>query len=183
MARFLTRVRVSLPDNERANSDREHDQNAEAGARYVRLQQRQVVAEIIPEPAEDDRPDHAANRVVRHELGGRHAGCAGDYGRPGAQNRDEASEENRLGAVLLETRVGAIDVGLPNSDVAAVVGDQRQTALDPNPVAKYAADDSGGRGKGDDDVNGDMTERRVGGGRYQRDLPWKGNADAFQQDQ
>ena len=68
------------------------------------------IAEIIAAPGKDDGPNNAAGDVVKNETPVSHASDAGHKGGKGADNRDEAGEENGLAAVLFVEFIGLIKI-------------------------------------------------------------------------
>ena len=69
---------------------------------------------------------------------------------PASKQRDEATDENGLRAMLREERVHALDLRLIESHVGAVFVNEREAALLANPVARVVAEDCA-RGRGTDD--------------------------------
>src|SRR5467141_779486 len=141
-------------------SDHQSDEQCggEAGLPDVALELRQVAAECVAEGAEDHRPTHSAQGVVEHEGAVRHAGRPREHGGPGAQQRDEAAEEDGLGAVPLEEGVRALEMRLVESDEAPIASHQRDAAAAPDPVAAVVAEDGRGDGRRYHPVDREMSQ-------------------------
>src|SRR5256885_5471619 len=67
----------------------------QAGLTYVMLEPREITAEQVAERAKSHGPTHCAEGVIEHEAAVRHASRSRKHGSPGAQQRDEAADENR----------------------------------------------------------------------------------------
>src|SRR5439155_20195977 len=64
----LHQVTPALPEQKYQNTESEGDEETEARTGDVRLPQRKIAPEIVPKPSKHNRPDHAAERDVGHEL-------------------------------------------------------------------------------------------------------------------
>src|SRR3990172_11211251 len=69
------------------------------------------IAEEVAGEDEDRRPDQGSDDVVDDELAVTHRPDAGDERRERAYDRDEAGEEDRLGAVLLVEPLRPHEIG------------------------------------------------------------------------
>src|ERR1700682_5941913 len=78
-------------------SDEQHDR--EAGLSDVALEKRQASSKEVAERAEERSPRYSAEHVVEGKDAVRHFGGAGEQRGPGAKQRDEPAEEDRLRSV------------------------------------------------------------------------------------
>src|SRR2546429_8878433 len=74
------------------------------------LEPRQITAEHVAERADSPGPTRRAERIVEHETAVRHPRRSREDGGPGAQQRDEAANEDGRGAVPPKEVTRALEV-------------------------------------------------------------------------
>ncbi len=106
------------------------------------------LAELHADPGEDKAPGPGSEEGIEMEAELRHAGDAGGQGDEGADDGQEASEEDGDAAVLAEEVLGAGEVVGIEEDEAAPAGDEGAAAVCADPVsdegAEIAAEGAGG---------------------------------------
>src|SRR5215472_8145064 len=95
------------PDDDDGD-DGHHEQDDPTGPQYAQdlAQQRQVVAQDVAEQSVERRPRDATTGIPEEEAAPRHAIDAGKERHIGAQQREEAPQEDRLVAVPREEFLG-----------------------------------------------------------------------------
>src|SRR3989442_4433097 len=169
---------------ERQPHDESDEQRArQAGLTDVVLELRQVATEHEAERAEDHGPANPAQGVIEHEGAVRHARRPREHGDPGAQQRDEAADEDRLGTVPLKKAARAFEVRFVEVNAAPIAPHQRDAALPPDPIAAVVADDGRGDRGRHDRVDREVPQGGQGGCREQGRLARERDPEAFQGDQ
>src|SRR5207244_10434928 len=121
---------------ERESPDQRNEQDAgQAGLTHVMLEPRQITAEHVAECTDSPGPTHRAERIVEHETAVRHPCRSREHGGPGAQQRDEAANEDGRGAVPCKEMTRALEVGFVEVKETPRAPHQRDAACSPDPVA------------------------------------------------
>src|SRR5919202_1409298 len=93
-----------LAQGERGGGD---DGERERAVRQRARRRGERAVERVADERERARPDERAEQAPRQERADAHAGCAGQERGDGADDADEAPDEDRLGAVAVEERLDA----------------------------------------------------------------------------
>src|SRR5207245_11358230 len=133
--------------------------------------------------ANSNGPTHRAERIVEHETAVRHPCCSREHGGPGAQQRDEAADENGRGAVPCKEMTRALEVGFVEVQEAPIAPHQRDAACSADPVAAVVADHSRSDGGRHDSVDREMSQRGEGGRRDQSGLARERKSEALEADE
>src|SRR3989441_5312124 len=147
------------------------------------LEPREIAAEHVAERANNPGPTHRAERIVEHETAVRHPRRSREDGGPGAQQRDEAADENGRGAVPCKEMTRALEVVFLWVQKAPIAPHHRDAACSPNPVAAVVADHGRSDGGRHDSVDREMSQRGEGGRRDQSGLAREGESEALEADQ
>src|SRR5881396_1952104 len=99
------------------------------------LEPRQITAEHVAECSDNPGPTHRAERIVEHETAVRHPCRSRKHGGPGAQQRDEAANEDGLGPVPFKEAASALEMRFVEVNEAPIPPQQRDAACAPDPVA------------------------------------------------
>src|SRR2546429_2331733 len=134
------------------------------------LEPRQITAEHVAERADSPGPTRRAERIVEHETAVRHPRRSREDGGPGAQQRDEAANEDGRGAVPPKEVTRALEVGFVEVKEAPISPHQRYAALTPDPITAVVADHGRSDGGRHDSIDREMSQRREGGRRDQGSL-------------
>src|SRR3954469_11213622 len=110
-----------MADDLDRSGERRHSEDAQRDHEGVAIHVEHA-AEDVADRGDHHGPDSCAREVVGGELPPRHLGDAGGRARQRADERHEAGDQDRLGAVALEVLVGALEVpALVDAAVRAVV--------------------------------------------------------------
>src|SRR5438105_2503122 len=115
-----------------------------------------------------DNPGTAprAERIVEHETAVRHPCRSREHGCPGAQQRDEAANEDGRRAVPPKEVTRALEMRFVEVKEAPIAPHQRYAALTPDPITAVVADHGRSDGGRHDAVDREMSQRREGGRRH-----------------
>src|SRR6266699_6630885 len=165
-----------------------HDQGDEqrprqTGLTHVMLEPRQIAAEHVAQRANNPGPTHRAERIVEHETAVRHPCRSREHGGPGAQQRDEAADEDGRGAVPPKEVTRTLEVGFVEVKEAPISPHQRYAALTPDPITAVVADHGRSHGGCHDSIDREMSQRREGGRRPQGGLAWEREPETLEADQ
>src|SRR5437773_6548118 len=147
------------------------------------LEPRQITAEHVAERADSPGPTHRAERIVEHETAVRHPCRSRKHGCPGAQQRDEAANEDGRGAVPPKEVTRALEVGFVQVKEAPISPHQRYAAVTPDPITAVVADHGCGDGGRHDSINREMSQRGEGSRRDQSGLALERESEALEADQ
>src|SRR5437870_8849535 len=103
------------------------------------LEPRQITAEHVAERADNPGPTHRAERIVEHETAVRHPCRSREHGGPGAQQRDEAANEDGRRAVPPKEVTRALEMRFVEVKEAPIAPHQRYAALTPEPITAVVA--------------------------------------------
>src|SRR5260370_1160553 len=171
------------PSERESHAQRNEQHAGQAGLANVVFELRQVAAEHVAERPKNHRPAHRAERVIEHEGAVGHMGRPREHRGPGAQQRDEAADEDRLGTVLLKERMCPRQMRFVEVKDTPIPPHQRDAAFTPNPVAAVVADDGRGDRGRDDRGDREVPERGKGRGGDQGSLAWARDPEALDTDQ
>src|SRR3954468_6293284 len=178
---------VGEPPGAAAQHDRERDDGNEADRAERDVDRRAELLErllaVVAEEPEDRGPHDAARGVPCEEALPLHLPDAGEERGIGAQDGDEAAEEDDLAAVPLEHVARDLQVALVDAQLGPVADEQPVAALAADRVADVVADHGARDRRRDHVLDQEVPGRaRVDGGGHEHRLARGGDAEALDGD-
>src|SRR5438552_233452 len=142
-----------------------------------------MAAEHVAKRADNPGPTHRAERIVKHETTVRHPCRSREHGCPGAQQRDEAADEDGRGAMPPKEVTRALEVCFVEVKETPIPPHQRYAGLTPDPITAVVADHGRSDGGRHDSIDREMSQRREGGRRDQGGLAREREPETLEADQ